>query len=80
MRFNQSGSISMLNGGSLKLEDKFNYFGSSVLSTKNDISMWLAKAWTAIGHKSDLSHKTQFFFPSSGHVHTIVWMHHLDAD
>ena len=44
MCFNQRGDISTLNGHSLKLVDKFTYLGSSVLSTKKDINMWLAKA------------------------------------
>ena len=38
MYFNQSGDISTLNGGSLKLVDKLTYFGSSV-STENDIDL-----------------------------------------
>ena len=37
MCFNQSGDISTINGGSLKLVDKFNNLGSSVSSTENDI-------------------------------------------
>ena len=45
MCFNQE-DISTLNDGSLKLVDKF--LGSSVSSTEIDISMRLAKAWTAI--------------------------------
>ena len=45
--FNQRGDISTLKGGPLKLVDKFTYRGSCVSSTKNDINMWLAKAWTA---------------------------------
>ena len=48
MCFNQKGDISTLNGGSLKLVDKFTYLGSSISSTENDISIWLTKAWTAI--------------------------------
>ena len=52
MRFNQRGDISTLNGGSLKLVDKFTYFGSSISSTENDINMQLAKAWTAINKLS----------------------------
>ena len=36
--FNQKGDNSILNGGSLKLVDKFNYLGSSVSSTENDIN------------------------------------------
>ena len=44
------GDISTLNGGSLKLLDKFTYLGSSVLSTENDIDTLHVKAWTANGH------------------------------
>ena len=43
MCFNQ-GDIPTLNGGSLKLVDKFMYLGSSVSSAKSDIKMNLAKA------------------------------------
>ena len=42
--FNQKGDISSLNGGSLKLEDKFIYLRSSISSTENNIRMRLAKA------------------------------------
>ncbi len=52
MCFNQRGIISTLDGSSLKLVDKFTYLGSSVSSTETDISMRLAKAWTAIGRLS----------------------------
>ena len=48
--FNQTGDISTLNGSSLKLDDKFTYQRSRVLSTETDIDTRLAKAWTAIGH------------------------------
>ena len=44
--FNQKGATSTLNSSYLKLVDKFNYLGSSVSSTKSDINMHLAKAWT----------------------------------
>ena len=37
--FNQRGNISTLNGGSLKLVDKFISLRSSILSTKNYITM-----------------------------------------
>ena len=37
-----------INGGSLKLVDKFIYHGSNVSSTENDINTRLAKVWTAI--------------------------------
>ena len=62
MCFNQTGNISILNGRSLKLVDKFIYLGSSVSSTKADINMRLTKAWTTINWlsviwKSDLKDK-----------------------
>ena len=48
MCFNpQRGNISILNGGSLKLVDKFTYFGITVSPIKNNINTRLAKAWTA---------------------------------
>ena len=50
MCFNPRGNICLLNGGSLKLVDKFTYVGSSVSSTEKDINTRLAKAWSAIGH------------------------------
>ena len=55
-------NISTLNGGSLKLVDKFTYLGSSVSFTEKDINIRLAKAWTAIDRlliiwKSNLSDK-----------------------
>ena len=68
MYLNQRGDISTLKGGPLKLVDKFTYRESSVSSTKNDINMWLAKAWTAnrrlsVIWKSDLTDiiKLSFF-------------------
>ena len=78
--------FSTLNGGPLRLVDKFTYLGSNVSSNKNDINMWLAKAWTAIDRlsviwKSDLSKKIKCrFFPSSSHISTAIWMHHMDAN
>ena len=48
MCFHQKGDISTLNGGSLKLVDKFTYLGSRVSYIKRDINMRLAKVWTAI--------------------------------
>ena len=67
MCFNQ-GVISFVNGGNLKLVDKFSYFDSSVSSTESDINIHLAKAqpaidWLSIIWKSDLSDKIkQDFF------------------
>ena len=60
MCFNQKGDISTVNDGSMKLEDKFTYLGSSVSSTENGINLRLAKVWTVIDRlliiwKSDLS-------------------------
>ncbi len=78
-------NISTLNGSFLKLVDKFTYLGSSVSSTETDINTLLVKAWSAINRlsviwKSDLTDKMKQFFPSSGCVHTAVWMHNIDAN
>ena len=48
MCFNQRCDISILNGSSLKLVDRFTYLKSSVSSTENDINTWLAKIYKAI--------------------------------
>ena len=84
MCFNQRGDISTLNGGSLKLVDKFTYQGSSVSSTETDIKTWLAKAWTAIDSfsviwKSVLSDKMKQLFSCINRVSTVIWMHNVDA-
>ena len=65
--FSQIVIISTLNSISLKLVDNFAYLGSSVSSTKTDINMWLAKAWTAINRllvilMSDLTDKMKCSF------------------
>ena len=83
MCFNQGGCISTLNGGSLKVEDKFTYLGSCVSSTKNNVNMRLAKAWTAIDRlsiiwKSDLSDKIKRNFCHAAVVS--IGIHHMDAD
>ena len=67
MCFNQTDVISTLNGSTLKLADKFTYVGSSVSSTKTDINIRLANAWTAIDRlsviwKSDLTDKMKCSF------------------
>ena len=49
-----------LNGGSLKLVDKFTYLGSSISSTESDVSIHIAKVWIdrlSILWKFDLSDK-----------------------
>ena len=67
MCFNKTGNISILEGTSLKLVDKFPYLGSSVSSTEKDIDTRLTKAWTAIDKlsmiwKSDLTDKMKRSF------------------
>ena len=52
MCFTQRGNISTLKGCPLKLVDKFNYLGSSVSSTENDINTRLAKSWAAFDRLS----------------------------
>ena len=67
MCFNQRGNISTLNDSPLNRVDKFNYLGSSISSTENDINIRLAKAWTTIDRlsviwKSDLTEKIKHSF------------------
>ena len=67
MCFNQKGDIATLDGTSLKLVDKFTYFGSSISSTEKDIGTRLTKALTAIDRlliiwKSNLTDKMKRSF------------------
>ena len=67
MCFNQTGDISILDGSSLKLVDKFTYLGSSVSSTEKDIDTRLTNTWKAIDRlsiiwKSDLTDKMKRSF------------------
>ena len=67
MCFNQTGNISIINGSSLKLVDKFTYLGSSVSLIETDTDTWLPKAWTAIDRlsviwKTDLTDKMKRSF------------------
>ena len=78
MSFNQTGDISILNGSSLKLVDKFIYQGSSVSSTETDINLWLAKAWTSIDRllviwKSDLTNKIKRSFFQAAVVSILLY-------
>ena len=62
MCFTREGAISTLNGGLLKLEDKFTYLDGSFSSTKIDVNIRRVKAWISIDGlsiiwKSDLSDK-----------------------
>ena len=67
MCFNQRGDISILNGRSLKLVDKFTYLESSISSTEKDMNTQLMKEWRAIDilsviWKSDQSDKIKRSF------------------
>ena len=78
MCFNQTGDISILDGTSLKLVDKFTYQGSSVSSTEKDIDTWLTKAWTAIDKlsikwKSDLTDKMKRGFFQAAVVSILLY-------
>ena len=77
MSLNKKEEISTLNGGSLKLVDKFTYLGSSVSSTKSDTNMRWMKAWTAIDRlsiiwKSNLSNKIKRNFFQAGVVSVLL--------
>ena len=76
--FNQRGDLSTLQGGPLILVDKFTYLRSSVSSTETDISMRLAKAWTAINRlsviwKSDLTDKIKCSFFQAAVLSTLLY-------
>ena len=76
--YNQTCDISTLDGTSLKLEDKFTNFGSSVSSTKKDIDTRLTKAWTAIDRlsiiwKSDLTDKIKRSFFQAAVVSILLY-------
>ena len=78
MCFNQTGDISTLNGGSLKLVDKFTNLGSSVSSTETDIDTQLTKAWTPINRlsviwKSDLTDKRKRCFFKAAIVSILLY-------
>ena len=77
MCYNQTGEISILDGTSLKLVDKFTYLESSVSTTKKDINMQLTKAWTAIDRlsiiwKSDLTDKMKRSFFQAGVISILL--------
>ena len=78
MCYNQIGDISTLDGTSLKLVDKFTYWGSSVSSTKKYINTRLSKAWTAIDRlliiwKSDLTDKMKRNFFQAAVVSILLY-------
>ena len=78
MCFNQRDYISILNGRSQKLVDKFTYLESSVSSTENDINTRLVKAWTAIDRllfigKSDISDKIKHSFFQAAVVSILLY-------
>ena len=77
MCYNQTGDITTLDGTPLKLEDKFTYLGSSVLSTEKDIDTRLTKAWTTIYRlsiirKSDLTDEMKRSFLQSAVVSILL--------
>ena len=65
MCFNQKVDISILNGGSLRLVDKFTYLGSRVSSTENGL---LSMIW-----KSDLSDKIKRNFFQAEVVSVVLY-------
>ena len=78
MCYNQIGDISILDGSSLKLVDKFTYLGSSVSSTEKDIDTRLTKAWTDIDRlsiilKSDLTDKMKRNFFQAAVVSILLY-------
>ena len=84
--FNQRGTISTLNGSSLKQVDNFTYLGSRVSTTETDINTRLAKAWRAVDRlsviwKSNLTDEMKrSFFLSSSRVDIAIWIHYMDVN
>ena len=77
MCFNQDGAISLLNGKSLKLVNKFSYVGSNV--NKCIAKTWIAIDMLMIMWESHLSDKIGIL-PSMSHVSRTVWLHHLELN
>ena len=78
MCFNQTSVISILEGTSLKLVDKFTYLGSSVSSTEKDIDTRLTNVWTAIDKlsivwKSNLTDKMKRSFFQAAVVSLLLY-------
>ena len=78
MWYNQTGDISILDGTSLKLVDKFTYQGISIPSTEKDIDTRLTKAWTAINRlsiiwKADLTNKMKRSFFQAAVVSILMY-------
>ena len=72
------GDISILDGTSVKLVDKFIYLGSSVSSTEKDIDTRLTKAWTATDRlsiiwKSNLTDKMKHSFFQAAVVSILLY-------
>ena len=82
MCVNQKGSISSLNGGSLKLADKLTYLKSSVSFIKmtSICNVWTSIVRLSIKGKPNLSIKIKRIFSISGRVNSTIWMQHIDAD
>ena len=78
MCYNQTADITILDGATLKLVDKFTYQGSSVSSTEKDIDTRLTKAWTAINTlsiiwKPDLTDKMKRSFFQAAVVSILLY-------
>ena len=78
MWYNQTGDISILDGTSLKLVEKFTYLGSSVSSTEKDFDTWLTKTRTVIDRlsiilKSDLTDKMKRSFFQAAVVSILLY-------
>ena len=78
MCYNQTGDISTLDETSLKLVNKFNYLGSSILPTEKGIDTRLTWVWTAIDRlsiirKSDLTDKMKRSFFQAAVVSILLY-------
>ena len=88
MHFKQKVPISTLCSKPIKLVDQFTYLGSDISSTESDISSIESDVKGAECYEKIIDHmqvwsirsiKTKFL-PRCSCVHTIIWMHLMDAN
>ena len=58
---NTEGTVTAQNGCDLEQVNNFNYLGSKIISSENDIQMTIGSAWSAL-NKSNLEVKFRCFY------------------
>ena len=82
MFFKQDSIISILNDNTMKLVEPFAYLGSNISSSESDLNILITNRWTIMDRLStiwkSLWLKETVNLPSSSHIGTTIWLHHLD--